>query len=248
MNRVVEACRFPGPEVRAEVEALAGAFEPEWATTLNADQARPAWFLCRQDGRLVGFLTVFAPSNDTAEVGAFVDQDHRRQGVFSALFAGARRAWEGEARRWLLVVNRESGEGLAVARRRGLLSFTEGTLGLSAGQRPQFPGLVPGLTLGPAGPEDQQVVCAVWGRAKGEDPATHRDGARAFLFGLAVDPGFQGRGWGRLMVLGLLEWAGPGFEEFRLEVDSSNARAEKLYRSLGFTDRQTIDYYLVAGS
>lgn len=259
---------------RDEVLALAGGFEPAWYTTLNADQARPAWFLARREGRLLGFLTVFDPSGSAAEVSAFVDPANRRQGVFTALLAEARRIWNAPGRRWLLVADRSDAQGAAVAARLGTLSFTESTLGLGVGDRPAFHGLAEGLLLAEAGPEDVGDVLAVQGRGdRGggyrefvenvmNDPQRRmlvlkhegkivgtgglgRDAEITEIFGLAIDPDHQGKGWGRALASGLLDLGARDTVEFRLEVDSTNGRAEALYRSLGFTDRKVIDYYQV---
>lgn len=73
----------------------------------------------------------------------------------------------------------------------------------------------------------------------------HRDGAETGLFSLAVDPDFQGRGWGRHLVLAALDLAAAGTRRFVLDVDSTNARAEALYRSLGFRDEVVTDYFEV---
>jgi GNAT superfamily N-acetyltransferase len=256
------------PAAKAEVEALAGSFSPAWHTTLNREPL-PAWFLARQGGSLVGFLTVFAPTAETVEVSAFVAPARRRQGVFTRLLSEARRVW-GE-RRWLLVAERR-GEGEKTALRLGTLAFTEATLFLPAAARPPFQGLPDGLTL-EAGSDEVDALGSVLDRANGDDPGSHRaflnhvvsdpsrrlvvlkqgdrpvgvgglhqDGDSTGLFALGIDPDHQGKGWGRALVLGLLD-LGAGGKEFVIDVDSTNDRAEKLYRSVGFTDRLVTDYY-----
>ena len=53
---------------------------------------------------------------------------------------------------------------------------------------------------------------------------------------VAVDPGFQGLGLGRALVLaGLDRLAGRGLETAMLYVDADNAGGRRLYESLGFT-------------
>lgn len=275
MNADVEALIFPSDFVRAEVEALvSGEIEPAWHTSLNADRSRPVWFLARTAGRLTGVLTVFNPTGQAAEVQAWVEPALRRQGVFSGLWAAARRVWDAPDCRWLFVADRGLAEGRAVGLRFGALAFTEKTLVLETECRPPFPGLPDGLLLAEAGPEDAEAAAGVLARANGEpesgfcdfvlriagDPrrsllllkrggvpvavvGLHRNPPTAGLFALAVDPVFQGRGWGRLVVLAALEQGAAGTEEFELEVDSTNGRAEALYRSLGFTDRKVTDYF-----
>jgi len=252
------------------VERLGDTGEPAWFTTLNRDKQRPAWFFAREQGVLVGYLSVFDPLGEALEVSAFVAPGHRRRGVFTGLLAEARRVW-GPGRRWLLVVDREA-EGRGLASRLGTLSFTEYTLVLPAADRPVFPGLEDGLTLVSAAAEHLDSAAGVLQAAGGasdarafldsvvtdpsrhllllqEDGRTvgtagvHRDGDQAQLFALAIHPSHQGRGRGRALVLAALELNAPGVREFTLEVDTANPRAEGLYRRLGFQDRTATDYY-----
>jgi ribosomal protein S18 acetylase RimI-like enzyme len=55
---------------------------------------------------------------------------------------------------------------------------------------------------------------------------------------LVAHPGHQGRGVGRAVLQGLLDWARADVrvEKVELQVRSSNARAIALYRSLGFVE------------
>ena len=61
-------------------------------------------------------------------------------------------------------------------------------------------------------------------------------GGEGYVANIAVEPGFRGRGCGRLLTQGLIEAAaGAGCEFISLEVRASNAAAIALYESLGFT-------------
>jgi ribosomal protein S18 acetylase RimI-like enzyme len=76
-------------------------------------------------------------------------------------------------------------------------------------------------------PDDPSVVAgyAVTGRA----------GRRGFLQRLAVDPGFEGRGLGRALVLDGLGWLRRrGVERVVVNTQEANGRALTLYEQLGF--------------
>ena len=278
MNWRVESCLIPGGEVRIEVENLTkeGGYEPAWYTTLNKEEDRPAWFLARNQNRLIGFLTIFDPSGEEAEVSAYVDPVFRQQGVFKALWDQARSQWAQPSRRWLLVTNRADGAATSVARHWGTYAFTESSLSLPVAARPPFSGLSSGLTLMEGGEEDLEGAAEVFRLANGDDDhhrpflekilvdpdrrfyvlkdsqrpvgvgCLHREGGKTMVHGLVVHPDFQGRGWGRALVIALLDLGARGTESFLIEVDSTNERAERLYRSVGFRDSQVTDYYEVA--
>jgi len=270
----IEACLQPSEALKLEVGDLSETFEPAWYTTLNSDRAKPAWFLARDEGVLVGYLTVFDPTGREAEVSAFVAPERRRQGVFTELLARAVGEW-GRQRRWLLVVNRRWTSGTAVATLKGVWAFTEFTLALSASSRPAFSGLPGGLTLVEGVAAEAEQASAVLALANGTDDhlaflnrilvdprrrffllkeggeavgvgCLHSDGTETTIHGLAVRPDRQGRGWGRALLAGLLNLGAVHTQEFLIDVDSTNTRAEKLYRSLGFRDRAVTDYYEIS--
>ena len=56
-----------------------------------------------------------------------------------------------------------------------------------------------------------------------------------YVDGIAVDPDYRGQGVGTAMMAAFESWAGgQGLSMIRLEVVDTNARAQKLYRRLGF--------------
>jgi ribosomal protein S18 acetylase RimI-like enzyme len=64
---------------------------------------------------------------------------------------------------------------------------------------------------------------------------TGRSGGRGFLQRLAVEPGTQGRGLGRLLVLDALHWLHRwGVERVVVNTQLDNGRALRLYEDLGF--------------
>jgi ribosomal protein S18 acetylase RimI-like enzyme len=68
------------------------------------------------------------------------------------------------------------------------------------------------------------------------DPLRLRSTAHVVQLTIAVHPGFEGQGIGRLLMVELLEWARgePSVEKVELRVRHENERAIELYRSLGF--------------
>ena len=55
------------------------------------------------------------------------------------------------------------------------------------------------------------------------------------LLNITVDPGWQGQGWGRVMLDALALWArGQGAQWLWLEVRTSNARAQQVYLRYGY--------------
>lgn len=55
------------------------------------------------------------------------------------------------------------------------------------------------------------------------------------LLNITVDPGYQGQGWGRVMLDGLALWSrSQGAQWLWLEVRTSNLRAQQVYERYGF--------------
>ena len=63
------------------------------------------------------------------------------------------------------------------------------------------------------------------------------DGKRVFLFGIAVDSGCRGKGYGRELMTRIIGYlTESGWREIELTVSQSNPNALKLYLSLGFVE------------
>ncbi|ELR66154.1 Ribosomal-protein-S18p-alanine acetyltransferase [Photobacterium marinum] len=70
----------------------------------------------------------------------------------------------------------------------------------------------------------------------------------ATLLNIAVDPAFQGKGYGKVLLEGFIDCLAQGnAEEIWLEVRASNTRAFQLYEALGFNEiNRREDYYPTA--
>jgi len=268
----IESVCHPCEALKLEIGGLSDFYEPAWYTTMNHDSTRPAWFLAWEGAVLVGYLTVFNALGTDGEVAGFVPPEYRRRGIFRELLTAARRAWGDSLRRWLLVVGRRSVPGIAVATRWGKFSFTETTLVLNRPGRPT-PSRLPGdLVLAEGTADDLGPASSVFQEAIGPGDhrgfleriladadrrffvlwdadrpvgvgCLHRDGDETTVHGLVIVPDCQGRGWGRALLESLVDREAPEVRAFLIEVDSTNHRAESLYRRLGFQDHTVTDYY-----
>ena len=232
----------------------------------------PGGFQAWEGGRLVGSLTIFAPLGHTAEVSAFVHTEHRRKGIFSALLAEAETACRGYgAKRLLFVCGGESADGQAVAAHWELdLDHSEYVL-VCRGPRPERP-KDPALQLAvPQDLEQVAAITGAafsdspaealsmaehtlsdparqcWGLWEGKNllaVASVGPAAEGLsIYGVAVDPVWQGRGRGRRLMAGLLGVL-PREKSLVVEVDGENRRARALYEKFGFRENRRQDYFV----
>lgn len=237
--------------------------------SLNQVQEMPSYFQAMEDGRVLGALTVFAPTMGTAEITAHILPACRCQGIFRALLSAA----EEVLRRWgyrelLFVCSGESAEGQALAAGWALPLHHSEHLMVWGGGLPESP--LP-LELHPAREEDLAEMIPLYAAAYGESLAQTEVSLRQSLdacfcgwlegnlvacasagreepvsiYGVAVRSDLQGRGIGRSLMAALLGQldARKSGKQILLEVDSTNQRALRLYRTCGFTERRRMDYY-----
>ncbi len=222
-----------------------------------------------EDGRLVGFLGLYAFGGPSVELAGMVHPEYRRRGIGSRLFDQAMELCrERGCQRVLLVVPRTSPGGRALAEsRRGTLDHSEHALDLNGAvaDGPSDPSLV----LRPATSDDVVEEARILAEAFGEpagplsvDPldesrlVAERDGSviatlrvhRApdvwGIYGLAVEAQHRGVGVGRDLLRRVCrEAAASGVPRLHLEVEVNNDRALGLYTSLGFRQTSTEDYF-----
>ena len=248
-----------------------GRLKLEWGTLRARSGKQPEDLLYWQDGRLVGFLGLYAFGPPDLELLAMVAPDVRRRGIATALLdAALPLARDRGYRRALLVVPGQSSPGRQFAVGRGaVLEHSEHALALT-----HLPDTGPdnaAIGLRRAGPPDAEVVGALLSAAFGHrfpglvdllaDPQEQTlvievDGApagtvrltrtddQAGVYGFAVDPRWQGRGIGREVLHRICRrLLADGVTRVGLEVAVDNARALGLYTSVGFEPVTTEDYY-----
>jgi ribosomal protein S18 acetylase RimI-like enzyme len=249
------------------IAADGGRLKLEWDVLRARRESDVHQFLAWQDGRLVGFVGLYAFGPPTIELAGAVDPAYRRRGIGTELLVaafGVARA-RGFATA-LLVTPRNSAAGTAFARAHGgVLEHSEHALVQHVG-RPSAPD-DPRIALRPATPADEPAVTRVLETAFG-GPASglaarldqtlviERDGAvvgtlRAprsgpvgGIYGFGVAPELHGQGIGReALRRACAGLRAQGATEVRLEVAVENDRALRLYTSLGFERATTEDYF-----
>ena len=243
----------------------------------NAHREMPSYFQAFDGGVPIGSLSVFSPESDTGEISAYVPESRRRQGIFRALLAEAVGAMEPYGyRRLLFPCDARSQAGQAAAKHWGLTLDHAEYLMAYGGRRPPA-NLLPELRaageddVGPlvqlntavfgGDPADVEhnlrdslahpsVLClTAWqdGELLGTASA-NLGGESLCIFGVAVSPAHQGRGWGRAILAALLDdlTARTLGKQITLEVDSTNGRAFRLYTTSGFSIVRQVDYYAAA--
>ncbi len=244
-----------------------GRLKLEEAELRGRTGARVEDLLWWQGGVLLGFVGLYGFGSST-ELAGMVDPAARRRGIGSALLDAAvllcRRDGVGAA----LLVTSPAGEAFAL--RRGLvLDHREHALILDA--EPSLGSADPALTVRRAGAADAASVArlhaGVFGWAlpdplrasatdayatllaerNGEAVGTlrlTRMGTTAGVYGIAVDPAWQGRGIGRdLLRRACVKLRADGVQRIGLEVFADNDRAVSLYTSLGFQVCATEQYW-----
>lgn len=262
----IESTFVPTPEMEAHWQPWTrDGFIPPSYLQLNANRSKPAWFLALNDGQLCGVLTVFAPHAGEGEVQAWVLPEHRRKGIFKALWTEAQRIWDEPSYRWLWLGTDPT--STSVGERWGHLEFSEMTLERdwavdSRWIREEVPSwcvekLSPETVAGAAEILDLDFVQRVLGQTERQlfvlvekDVVIGTLGVSGQketwgLFAFSIREGYRRCGRGRWFLQTVALLAPPGITRLELEVNTDNPSAERLYRRLGFRDVARTDYYLV---
>ncbi|MHB8452364.1 MAG: GNAT family N-acetyltransferase [Mycobacteriales bacterium] len=248
-----------------------GRLKLEWGA-LNSRSGRQVEDLLWWDGeQLLGFLGMYSFGSPVVELAGMVDPTKRRRGIAGKLLdAALPLCAERGQREVLLIVPRSSTAGRALALGRGAaLDHSEHALVLL--DAPSSGPSDPRTSLRPATRADTARVSELLAAAFGHAPSelaerlaspeeqtllVERDGSRvgtlrltrrgedAGVYGLAVDPAWQGRGIGGDVLRRVCsQLRAAGARRIGLEVAVDNDRALGLYTAIGFTQVMTEDYY-----
>lgn len=251
-----------------------GRLKLEYPTLRTRPGERPDDFLWLSGGDVVGFFGIYQFRQDQAELCGMVHPDHRRAGIGSRLFEAAmaevRRRGGPTA---LLIVNRgvDAGEAFALAEGGSVVS-SEHRMVLEGDPPPDTPGQ-PEVGLRPGAADDAGFVRTCLSDAfglppeafEGEDPSrasemmvitasrerigvirVARQGRHAGIYGFAITPLLQGRGYGQAALCSVCRsLRSSGFDKIELEVSVVNPSALHVYERCGFEVVGTEDYYLV---
>ena len=274
---MLELTRGLPPETLTQIAALevdsvsadGGRLKLEWSALKSRSGNAVEDVLWWEDGRLVGFLGLYAFGGPNVELAGMVHPAYRRRGIGARLLDEAIELCREQGRhKILLVIPRTSPSGRAMAEsRRGFLDHSEHALDLdgAAVEGPSDPSLI----LRPVSSDDITEVARILAEAFGESEGSmvldapdesrlvaERDGRviatlrvdRApeqwGVYGFAVEPRLRGMGIGRDLLRRVCRRAHEaGVTQLHLEVEVNNDRALGLYTSLGFTQTSTEDYF-----
>jgi len=260
---------------RATVAADGGRLKLEWGVLNSRNPEVTNDVVCTLDGRLVGFLGIYAFGHEQVELAGMVDPSHRRQGIGSALLAAAMPivAERGYAQA-LLVCSHLPAAAEFARSHGGEHDHAEHAMLLSG--PPAAGPTNPAVSMRVATVEDVDVISRLLQAGFGY-PATNianellearaenliidldgvpvgyvritLEGNRGGVYGFVVDPVQQGRGIGRDVLRRCCErLTANGATEVGLEVAVENERALGLYTSIGFERVTTEEYFRLPSS
>jgi ribosomal protein S18 acetylase RimI-like enzyme len=277
---MLELARGLAPEAlaglaRLEADTVAadgGRLKLEWGTLTSRSDDEVNDVLWWEDGRLVGFVGLYAFGGSTVEVTGMVHPGARRRGIGTRLLDEASSLCRARGEdRFLLVAPRSSvGARVMAESRGGTLDHSEHALDLT--EEVADGPTDPAIDLREAAADDIPAIARILTEAFGHpwlpldiaaerEPTlvaqrdesviatlrVHRSPEEWGIYGFAVEPGLQGRGIGRDLLRRVCRQANEaGVTRLHLEVEVTNDRALGLYTSLGFTRTSTEDYFAIA--
>lgn len=210
-------------------------------------------FFCYEDGQLAGYLGIcsFAGIIDPPELSGMVHPDRRRQGIFTQLLGAAlEECGRRNAETVLLLCDRNSGSGQAFLARLGAnYEYSEYEMRLGDTHVPnEAPTLEFRKSRTPEDLEEETKGMTTWfaerdGTTVGVVRLQLTNGTGG-IYGLEVDEAHRGKGYGRAILqhsVALLKAASAAV--ILLQVETGNEIALGLYRSCGFAETTTMDYF-----
>lgn len=243
-----------------------------WDMLENRSDAEQTDFMAYDSGRLVGFLGLYS-FGSKIEVCGMVHPNYRRKGIFSGLFRESIPAM-GKAVKILLNVPADSVSGKAwletvnctFEESEYMMKWDGEALPDSGGSvrlRPSLPedigmkvqldivcfdfkaeeALAYNGRLEKDGFQKEFYMIEAEGKTVGK-MRIHRDGEGSGIYGFAVLPEFQGKGYGRKALQEAVRVETSRGQRVYLDVQPENEKALSLYTSIGFIKESQQDYYL----
>jgi ribosomal protein S18 acetylase RimI-like enzyme len=251
------------------VSADGGRLKLEWSTLQSRSGDDVEDVLWWDEGRLVGFVGLYAFGGPAVELAGMVHPDYRRQGIGTRLLDEAIELCRGRTERQLLLVAPRTSQvaRILAESRGGILEHSEHALDLDGAvtEGPSDKSII----LRPASGDDIFDLAGILADAFGQPArpldvdalgestlvaerdgsviatlALNRSSEKWDIYGFAVAPPFQGVGIGRDVLRRVCRQAkNAGVARLHLEVEVNNDRALGLYTSLGFERTSTEDYF-----
>lgn len=249
INQLQEICvREDQIALKLELEyKLANSMEKNTGGISNINH-----FLYFAEDELVGYIGIdsFGGTGDPLEANGMVHPKHRRQGVFKRLSELAVAEWKRRnSGSMLLLCDRKSFNGQSFIKTTGAqCHHTEYEMYLKDDLKPQKPSRITLRKVTDADALEEKGGMQSFLAEKDHEGIgqVHLQMTPKFggIFGLIVQPENRGKGFGRailMMAIEKLKEAGAG--EIMLQVDAENTTAMNLYKSCGFQETSTMDYY-----
>lgn len=254
------------------VSADGGRLKLEWSALASRSGNVVDDVLWWEEGRLTGFIGLYAFGGPSVELAGMVHPNSRRRGIGTRLLDEAMTLCRERGHdKILLVVPRTSPGGRTLAQsRHGSLDHSEHVLE-AVGEVAPGP-TDPSLILRPVSSDDladeARILSEAFGRTGSSEARdapdesrlvgerdghviatvrVHRTPEQWDIYGFAVESSLRGMGIGRDLLRRVCHQAHEaGVTRLHLEVEVNNDRALGLYTSLGFAPTSTDDYYDIA--
>lgn len=243
-----------------------------WDILRNRPQDQTHDFLFYENGKLIGFHPLFVFNSREAEVSGMVHPEHRRCGIFRMMVeAGISELQQRGIPNLIYIVHTDSESGKAFVQAMGAeYSFSEYkmVLGVAKVQPVKHPELQLVLATEEHGPFLAKCLAVAFNMPEGsvdwvkfgipnrryyliqhgQEPvgtiAVRVDPSDSSIYGFAITPEHQGRGYGRQILSEIIQGLlAEGQTHIELEVAAKNAHALGLYQSCGFEVASGYDYY-----